>query len=57
MTETVYNGFRRIDFLFEGMEAVLVFPEQPNTHKNWLLKKAEALGVIQCFGLWQELCK
>ena len=22
-----------------------------------LLKKAEALGVTQCFGLWQELCK
>lgn len=38
MTETVYNGFRRLDFLFEGREAVLIFPEQPNEDKNWLLK-------------------
>lgn len=38
MTETVYNGFRRLDFLFEGREAVLIFPDQPNESKNWLLK-------------------
>lgn len=38
MTETIYNGFRRIDFEFEGMAAVLVFPETPNENKNWLLK-------------------
>ena len=38
MTETVYNGFRRLDFLFEGREAVLIFPDRPNEDKNWLLK-------------------
>lgn len=38
MTETTYNGFRRIDFTFEGREALLIFPEHPNENKNWLLK-------------------
>lgn len=38
MQETLYNGFRRLDFTFEGREAVLVFPEQANENKNWLLK-------------------
>ena len=38
MTETRYNGFKRIDFEFEGMDAVLVVPETPNENKNWLLK-------------------
>ncbi len=38
MQETLYNGFRRIDFTFEGQKAILVFPQQPNESKNWLLK-------------------
>ena len=38
MQETMWNGFRRIDFVFEGMEAILVFPKEPNANKNWLLK-------------------
>lgn len=38
MQETIYNGFRRIDFTFEGREALLIFPEKPNENKNWLLK-------------------
>ena len=38
MQETTWNGFRRIDFVFEGMEAILVFPKEPNANKNWLLK-------------------
>jgi len=38
MQETLYNGFRRIDFTFEGREALLIFPEKPNENKNWLLK-------------------
>lgn len=38
MTETQWNGFKRIDFLFEGREAVLVFPETANENKNWLFK-------------------
>lgn len=38
MTETVWNGFRCIEFLFEGQEATLVFPKEANESKNWLLK-------------------
>lgn len=38
MTESIWNGFRRIDFEFENMDAILVFPKEPNENKNWLLK-------------------
>ena len=38
MTESLWNGFRRIDFEFEGREAILVFPDKPNEKKNWLFK-------------------
>ena len=36
--ETLWYGFRRLDFLFEGMDASLVFPKQSDGQKNWLLK-------------------
>ena len=38
MNESLWNGFRRVDFVFEDMPAVLVFPDEPNGDKNWLLK-------------------
>ena len=38
MKELLWNGFNRVDFLFEGREAILVFPKQPNENKNWLFK-------------------
>ncbi len=38
MIESMWNGFRRIDFMFEGREAILVFPNEANAKKNWLLK-------------------
>lgn len=38
MTETMWNGFKRIDFEFEGREAILVFPDESNENKNWMLK-------------------
>ena len=38
MTESIWNGFKRIDFEFEGMRAILVFPKEANENKNWLLK-------------------
>ena len=38
MKETLWNGFKRIDFEFEGKEAIVVFPETPNKNKNWLMK-------------------
>ena len=34
MTETVWNGFRCIEFLFEGKEAILVFPKTENKTKT-----------------------
>ena len=38
MIETVWNGFKRIDFLFEGRNAIIVFPNTANQNKNWLMK-------------------
>ncbi len=38
MTETIWNGFRRIDFEFEGKNAILVFPNEPNAEKSWMFK-------------------
>ena len=38
MTEILWNGFKRIDFEFEGREAILVFPETPEENKKWMLK-------------------
>ena len=34
----MWNGFKRIDFEFEGREAILVFPETPEENKKWMLK-------------------
>ena len=36
--ESEWNGFKRIDFTFEGREAILVFPLNANDNKNWLFK-------------------
>jgi len=38
MTESTWNGFKRIDFEFETMAATLVFPKDAVPNKNWLLK-------------------
>lgn len=38
MHESLWNGFKRIDFEFLGKEAILIFPKSPNEHKNWMLK-------------------
>ena len=50
MQETTWNGFRRLDFSFEGRRAILVFPEQANESKNWLLK-TEYFGAFPRFEL------
>lgn len=46
--ETVWKGFKRIDFLFEGRKATVVFPECPNKNKNWMLK-TEYFGAFPSF--------
>lgn len=38
MTQSTWNGYRRLDFTFEGRNAILVFPQEENENKNWLLK-------------------
>ena len=38
MKESIWNNFKRIDFYFEGREAILISPPKPNSAKNWLLK-------------------
>lgn len=37
-TESVWNGYRRLDFTFEGRQAILVCPSQPSEGAPWLLK-------------------
>ena len=50
MSKKVWYGFEQIDFLFEGREAILIVPEQPNTNRNWLLK-TEYFGSFQALKL------
>ncbi len=38
MKESTWNGFKRIDFAFEGREAILIFPNKATENKNWLFK-------------------
>lgn len=33
-----WNGFKKIDFTFEGRNAILVFPDDSNKTNQWLLK-------------------
>ncbi|MBO5945129.1 MAG: alpha/beta fold hydrolase [Clostridia bacterium] len=38
MIESLWNGYKRIDFLFEGRECILVFPNEARDGREWLLK-------------------
>ena len=38
MTESIWNGYKRLDFDFGGREAILIFPDEPNEKKEWMLK-------------------
>lgn len=48
MTESIWNGFKRVDFVFEGRDAILVFPDKANEKKNWLFK-TEYFGAFPNF--------
>ena len=37
-TTSTWNGFRRLDFIFEGHEALLIQPETPEEGMNYLIK-------------------
>lgn len=36
--ESLFFGFKQLTFTFGGRQAILVFPKEPDAHKNWLLK-------------------
>ena len=48
MKKNEWRGFVRLDFEFEGTEAILVIPDAPNENKNWLLK-TEYFDAFQDF--------
>ncbi len=47
-TKSIWNGFDRIDFLFEGREAILIFPKDENKCDKWMLK-TEYFGAFPQF--------
>lgn len=50
LCESEWKGFRRLDFLFEGREAILICPDQPREDKKWLFK-TEYFGAFPSFEL------
>ena len=46
--ETIWNGFKKIEFNFEGRTAVLVFPEKAVEGNKWLFK-TEYFGAFPDF--------
>lgn len=47
-TETTWEGFKTFEFEFDGRRAVLVFPNQAESGKRWLLK-TEYFGAFPSF--------
>ena len=48
MKESLWNGYKRLDFSFEGRECILVLPAYASEGKNWLLK-TEYFGAFPAF--------
>ena len=48
MNESIWKGFKRLDLTFEGREAILILPKEPNQNKNWLFK-TEYFGAFPNF--------
>ena len=38
MTESIWNGFKRFDFTFEGRDCILICPEKACDGNKWLYK-------------------
>ena len=53
--ESEWRGFKRIDFKFEGREAILVLPKVANAERNWLLK-TEYFDAFQDFE-YEMVCR
>lgn len=45
MTESTYHGFKRIDYQFQGHDAVVIFPDQAEEQRRWIWR-AEFLGAF-----------
>ncbi len=50
MNESVWNGYRRLDFTFEDKDAILVIPSEPRADGKWLFK-TEYFGAFPDFEL------
>ena len=50
VVETLWNGYRRLDFIFMGHPAILVCPNNPTEYKKWLLK-TEYFGAFPAYEL------
>lgn len=46
--ESLWNGYQRLDFEFEGHSAILVLPKEPTKDKRWLFK-TEYFGAFPNF--------
>lgn len=49
-TESLWNGYRKLDFSFEGRDAIVVCPHTPCEGKKWLFK-TEYFGAFPSFEL------
>ena len=45
-----WNGYERLDFLFEGRKAIVVLPKEKDAHRRWMLK-TEYFGAFPNFEL------
>ncbi len=45
---SVWEGLKRVDFKFEGMDAIVIFPEEGKENGKWLLK-TEYFGAFPNF--------
>ena len=49
-TVSEWNGYRRLDFLFEDRPSILVLPNRPRPDAKWLFK-TEYFGAFPRFEL------
>lgn len=49
-TESEWNGYRRLDFTFEGHPSILICPNDPREDRKWLFK-TEYFGAFPNFEL------
>ena len=46
--ESIWNGFKKIEFDYEGRKAILVYPNTPTKENKWLYK-TEYFGAFPDF--------